>query len=167
KAGVMGRKGSRPNGNDAALLADVNGMAHGDAVVRAVRPNFAGSGMNLLGLDPPMIGELFEQPVARLAAGKRHRVADHVGLAACSSVCGLRTSGRVIVADRDIGGPDAEFLCRDLGENSEDAFANLRYASDDLRGAAVVDLHPGTGAVNAGRSRNTVPARRDAAPPSL
>jgi hypothetical protein len=101
-----------------------------------------------------------DQPLARLARGERDGIADHVGLAARAGVRGFRGTGRVIVADHHVLGLYAHLVRGDLRQYGEDAFADLGYAGYDLRAATVVDLGPGSGAIDDRGTGNPVPACR-------
>ena len=90
-------------------------------------------------------------------------VADHVGLARGAGMRGFRRARGVVVADGDVLGPHAELFGRDLRQHGEDALADLGDAGDDLRGAAVVDLGPGAGAIHRRGAGDPVPAGGHAA----
>src|SRR5690606_11898943 len=157
ETGTMRGEGAGAHRHDAAALADVDRLFHRHALVGAAGPDLAVEGLDQVDVDPPVIGDLGVEPLARVAASEGHRVADHVGLAGGAGMGGLGRARRVVVADRHLFGPDAELLGGHLGENGEDALTDLGDTGQALGGAAVVVLDPGTGPVDRRRLGDAVP----------
>ena len=104
------------------------------------------------------IGHHFDQSLTRFTRCEGDRVADHIGLAAGSGVRSFRRTRGVVVANHDVLGLHAHLVRGDLREHGENALSDLSDPGDDLSAAAVVDLGPGSGAVDHGGPRDAVPA---------
>ena len=167
KAGMVGGERTGADGHDAALLADVDGFGHGHLQIGALGPDLAVEGANGVGLDLPMGGDFTIEFLPRIARGERHAIADHVGLTGGAGMGRLGGARGVVVAEGDVFGADAKFVGGDLGQEGQDAFADLGDASDDLGGAAIVEFDPGAGAVDGGGTGDAVPGGGDAAAADL
>ena len=148
ETGCVRAEGSRAHRDNAAIFCSAYGFAHGDAMIGVLGPDFAIAGADRFGMDIPNLCHDIDQPLARLARGERDRVANHVGLTARTRVRGFRRTCRIIVADHDVLGLHAHLMRRDLRQHGEDALTDLGDSGRDLGAAAVVDLGPGSGAID-------------------